>query len=347
MALLVFLPYAGVLFRSKYLNLFVYTILITTVVYRMANMQLTRIIGANYNTSLNATEIWNYVIDRKPRSILMESFCTPESDIQTGGIIDYEEEYGRDIMKQLLDLGAESHRKWSGELAAVVAGVGVGAEIRFCDRMHSISFNRFINKYDKAEVVLQLLNTLDSLQDADDNAQQLSKSIPELWTERHEIMSHVVLTQKQRFPDEEILAIIGSAHTEEVQSLLTSNKTTSLDDLLTDYPATYENDDLDKRLAVAALLSTTMAFHPNTVVSPEDIPESLKSQADKVYNNYRSIFRRRLEDNIPGSQSRDIAPSQEELMKRMTARFGARSVGLLQLPRLSSELKMVSNARSA
>eukprot|EP01060_Flectonema_neradi_P031572 TRINITY_DN481_c8_g1_i1.p1 TRINITY_DN481_c8_g1~~TRINITY_DN481_c8_g1_i1.p1 ORF type:complete len:311 (+),score=40.41 TRINITY_DN481_c8_g1_i1:35-967(+) len=310
-------------------------------------MALTRIFRATYSSSLNAGEIWKYVLDKKPRVILMESFCAPESHIEMGGIIDYEKEYGTDTMKQLLEVGTSAHKKWTGELAAVVAGVSVGSEFRFCDRFHEISFNRFINRNPKAELVLELLQALDTIQDADDSAQHISRAIPELWVERHQVMSHIIKRQQKKYPGEELLSVIGSAHADSVELLLNAEETSSLDDLLVNYPPTYTEDDLDKRLAVAALLSTTMAFHPSTVVSPEDVPEDQKEHADRVYNNYRNTFRRRLEDNIPGSQSRDIAPTQEQLLARVASRYSGRSVGLLQLPRLCNELEMVRQAKAS
>ncbi|KAJ9453805.1 hypothetical protein DIPPA_70213 [Diplonema papillatum] len=311
-----------------------------------------RVIGVKYGTPLNADAVWDVLenSERRPKRVLMESFCCPSREVVTGGRVAYEEEFDEDAMAHVMASSADPsvRARWSGELVAVVAAMRHGIPVHFCDRLHGVSFNRYLHRSSKEDLFLDLLKAVDRVAKVEDAEMMFSRAVPELWEERHKVATTLIRRAAAELREgEEVVAVVGDWHRQEIEKLWDTDA--DLDELLVDYPPdpVLSDIDLDKRAAMAALLATTMAYPPQLVLVPGDLAEENRERAGRTYNSYRTLFRRRFHEHRAGWQEHEEVATKEDVAKRLAERASGATLGLLALPRIVNSSRMMLDAAAS
>lgn len=267
----------------------------------------------------------------------MESYWAPEA-VDTGEEVPYAKflhPFG--VARAISSLGKPKLRDTlSAEALAVLAGLEVGAKIRFADREHVVSFNRLVSRMTVSEMLVSVARVADEFgaaverQGAASNAttpwaqdellqNQLCPFFPELWRERHLVMASAArsaaaeleaglsLTEGGR---SDLVMVLGAKHVEPLADLLLEEPTTEENLVaLLDSPedtATF-NEQLEKRAALVALLVSTRAFPAEYVLpaSEDMLPEALEV-VKPVYSRVRSAIMERMgnfDQTMQGSQA--------------------------------------------
>eukprot|EP01051_Picozoa_sp_SAG22_P013131 SAG22_NODE_1439_length_4416_cov_25.417940_4_plen_242_part_00 len=115
-------------------------------------------IAANvrYNAAQGGGEVHALILaaagrssSRKPPVVLMESFAAPNSAVEPGGAVPYQDLLvpADGLAAALALVGSPLFRaQWSAESVAVLAALQAGGEVRLCDRLAHVSFDRLVGR---------------------------------------------------------------------------------------------------------------------------------------------------------------------------------------------------------
>jgi len=295
-----------------------------------------------YTSHKGGDELFALFSEFRPRVVLMESFAAPDADVSTGGMIPYRDHLNSTGLPWALAAMAanqELRQSWTCEAVGVLAALHAGAEIRFADRYHSLSFDRIIARRSLDQVrrdvvmategVAQKLEQTKGAVDIPQNG--LCPFFPELWSERHAVMAQVTklaAQEAQQIQDDalqthHVALVVGAEHIDHVVPLLQDETSVpmpmggfggGLENHLEvpDDPATFE-EQLEKRCAMAALLGATRAFPQSLVLPP---PEDLVQEAQPVVRRAYPRYHRAIAERLAGAGLNSVHSSMEDVLSR-------------------------------
>lgn len=286
-----------------------------------------------YSSSQGSDEIFYGLASFKPGVVLMESFNVGEEEVVApGDALPYERIFPRDGLEKAMAAVTDSQTRanWSAELVAVLSALRVGAELRCCDRLHSLSFDRLIQRYSLAELktvliqatelVAQCLETISErrnkqggdvvkLSDVPQNV--LCPLFPELGSERQDLMCHFARLAAEQGHD--VAVIVGVEHLSGISeqfdhgdACTPAEAKTLLSDVQSDAKmgdAAWD-EEIEKRTVAAAFLRATRTFPPETVLPPaEQLLPEVTAVVKQHYRRYLEAFNARILTALGGPNS--------------------------------------------
>eukprot|EP00931_Biecheleriopsis_adriatica_P109592 TRINITY_DN83856_c0_g1_i1.p1 TRINITY_DN83856_c0_g1~~TRINITY_DN83856_c0_g1_i1.p1 ORF type:complete len:340 (+),score=56.65 TRINITY_DN83856_c0_g1_i1:34-1020(+) len=272
-----------------------------------------------YAGSRGGDELTALLENCRPSVVLMESFAAPDAEVSTGAAIPYRSQLNHIGLARATKLvgDAQFRKLWSCEAVGVLSALSVGAEIRFADRYHSVSFDRLVARRSLDELRGDVVSATEAL--AKGLEGQQATAIPqnalcpfftELWSERHAVMASVTRRAAEEQQESSVALVLGAEHVDPVASRLEDD--TDLTDLLTapDDTASFEVQ-VEKRCALSALLGSTRAFPQDLVLPP---PESLVPEAAQVVRAAYPKYHRAIAGRLSEAGLKSVYGSMQEVI---------------------------------
>lgn len=284
----------------------------------------------------------------------MESFNVGDEDVSSGDALPYARILPSDGLSAAMAAVTESENRanWTAELVAVLSALRIGAELRCCDRLHALSWDRLIYRYsleDLKKVLVQatelVAQCLEAIRDkgnkqggnavtlGDVPQNVLCPFFPELGVERQDLMSHYARLAAEQGHD--VAVVVGVEHLAGISEQFDHGDFCTADDakaLLSDVESDAKmgdvawDEEIEKRTAIAAFLRATRTFPPDVVLpSAEQLLPEVTAAVKQNYGRYLEAFNARVLAALGGPNSIAAAISGQN---------SQRFVGLAQLHEL-------------
>jgi len=296
-----------------------------------------------YSSNAGSDEIYYGLQSFRPGVVLMESFDVRDKVvINSGDVLPYREVFPSDGLAHGLQCVASSEfrRASTAEAVAVLSALQIDAEVRLCDRLHTLSFDRLISRLSLLDLKHALVNATELVGQALETirtkkAEQGEPSIilfdlpqnficplfPELGIEREQLMGHFARCAAEQGND--VAIVVGVEHlagiVEHFEMVSDANLSGTPSSeiveyhlkLLSDVTSDSEpgdsawNEEIEKRSAVAAFLSATLTFPAGVVLPPvEHLQPEVAEVVKKTFPKYKQVFGGRVTEALGGvSQS--------------------------------------------
>lgn len=292
-----------------------------------------------YGSSAGSEEIFFELQSFRPGVVLMESFDVGEEiSIASGDVLPYRQVFPSDgLAKAMKCVSTSEFREAStAEAVAVLSALCVNAEIRLCDRLHSLSFDRLINRMSLVDLKHALINATEIIGQALEKIREqkevkgegpvllsdmpqnlICPLFPELGIEREQLMGHFARRAAEQGHDVAIivgvehLAGIAEQHENVADANLSGTPVSEIVDYLASLLSAVKsssepgdsawNEEIEKRCAVAAFLRSTMTFPADVVLPPvEQLQPEVAELAKKWFPKYKHAFSGRISEALGG-----------------------------------------------
>jgi len=269
----------------------------------------------SYASARGGDELFALLNGQRPASVLMESFAVPDQ-VTVGGVIDYRAHLDpRGLEKaSAMIVGHDFRAALTCEAVGVLTALRVGAEVRFADRQHTLSFDRLVARLSVEELRHAVIVATEAFAASLEEGRAknagpaaphlpgrppqnvLCQFFPELWSERHLVMAQVV-QQTLDQSESDVALVVGVEHLEPVVRNLDAGLLGVDRGALLRAPSSSQDrqEELEKRAALGALLVSTQTFPAEYVLQPaEEMDKESLAIVRKVYPKYRWAIDGRL-----------------------------------------------------
>lgn len=303
-----------------------------------------------YGSEEAGDELHALLAEVKPAAVLMESFageCFPVP--KSGAVIPYRETLAPAGLRRATDLVAhpDFRKGWTSEAVAVLTALGIGAEVRLCDRQHALSFERLLARRTLDQLRRDLIDAIEAVAVAVEQGpadgggsggqrrhlpqNAVCPSFPELWDERHLLMAFHSRSAADALSEPgDVVVVVGAEHVDPLAEHLSGEADAELEQdviaMLLDaapvQPEAVRVEEasgglallLEKRAAVSAFLVSTQSFPPEVVLPhADDIAEAYPDapdQAKEIIGKKYPMYRNAFGGRLAEAQaSRGQAPA--------------------------------------